>query len=86
MSKQTYIALVALNVYHKMVRPGDTVELTEDEAAEVLACGAVTTQAAIDAAAQAKDEVAEHQFAKAAAAVQAPAKAAAAPAAKAAGK
>jgi hypothetical protein len=50
MTKKTYIALVPLNVHHVLIVPGASVDLTDDEAKPVLAVGAVTTQAAMDAA------------------------------------
>lgn len=49
MSKQTYIALVPLNVHHTMILPGEPVELTDAEATGALAQNAITTQAALDA-------------------------------------
>jgi hypothetical protein len=58
MNKQTYIALVALNVHHVLIVPGASVELTDEEAAGALVVNAVTTQAALDAAA-AQREAAE---------------------------
>ena len=72
MNKQTYIALVALNVHHTMIMPGETVELTEAEAAGALAVNAITTPEAVEAAQQAQAAAAKAQAEAAKAAVPAP--------------
>jgi hypothetical protein len=48
MTKQAYIALVPLNVSHTMILPGESVELTDAEAAGAFEKNAITTQAALD--------------------------------------
>lgn len=72
---KTYIALVPLNVHHKLIKPNDTVELTDDEAAGALAVSAITTQCDIDAAKQAVQDASDAAMQAAGDAVQAPAKA-----------
>jgi hypothetical protein len=71
MSKQTYIALVALNVHHVLIVPGASVDLTDEEAAGALAVNAVTTQAALDEAAAERQAQADAAAAAMQASVQA---------------